>query len=188
MATRGPKNVWQPNEEDRKRIVQQIAQNPDPHLVAIMNGIDTRTLKKHCSAEIEEGYALNRGLIRSEGMKVLAQNDNYSAKQRAVEYQNAVLHGIRADAPPMDEEHHDQDDRDAALEALDAKLAPYLKINDERKAEREAVASPAALSPPPEAEVVEHEDEPESPGQDETTEGNDPEAERLLREVQDMLK
>ena len=54
---------WQPTDDDRKRITTLIAQGSTLEMCAHTIGVDVKTMKKHCHAEINEGRVYDDQLV-----------------------------------------------------------------------------------------------------------------------------
>ncbi len=121
--------AWKPTEEDRKKVINIVAQGSSVEMAAISVGVDPKTLRKHCMAEIEEGRTYDKQHCLNAIREIGTQKSHPTAALRANIWRMGALHGIIE--PSMPSADHNSEDaqaenRAAELEQLDVKLAPYL--------------------------------------------------------------
>lgn len=136
MAYRGKDNRWIPTKEDLNWIEQATANGMTVTLVARHFEVTPKTLRNNDEAKmaIDRGRALNEGIYLSRLSQLAQQSANLNVALGATKWALAALHGHREDVPPPLTHEEEEAKQEAALEELDRKLEPYLKVDREVRA------------------------------------------------------
>ncbi len=86
--------AWKPTEEDRKKVINIVAQGSSVEMAAISVGVDPKTLRKHCMAEIEEGRTYDKQHSLNAIREIGTQKSHPTAALRANIWRMGALHGI----------------------------------------------------------------------------------------------